>query len=277
MVSDELNRSEIAPDVRPRGPVALALRPFGYALVGAVWTVLGLGVLGLGPGILLFLGWADLAGSEGITWMEPWSRITGSVGETAAFVLAIPLLALIWGPAVLWMLPCASIPLALLSLTYVGRSLRPRFAGDALSFTTHGARGSTTGVTATSVALSLQPVHRSRWTDLLMRFYVEGWEVSLRSLVGMFPAGFAYLLLVLAAGVDVPVAVRVVCAVLAVGLAAWSAVLIRRHWLARFHGRELGAAGRAQAGRRVTDLPAAERTRRLAELKKRRAARQAGR
>ncbi|MEV4541332.1 hypothetical protein [Micromonospora echinaurantiaca] len=267
-------RSETAPEVRRPGPVALALRPFGYLMVGLVWTALSAVVLALGPGILAFLVWSDVTGALGEVEL-----LTGGVaealhrpGELIAILIVLPVLALLWGAGVLWMLPCASLPLMLLSFTFVVRSLRPSYAGDALSFTTWGARGSTMGVTLTQVSLSLQPVVRSRWTDTLMRFYLEGWAVSLRSMIAALPAGFGWLAAVLATMEDLPVPLRVLLAVAAAGLVGWSAVLLRRHWLARFHG---GSTARTE--RRVTDLSADERRHRRRDLEKRRAARLSGR
>jgi hypothetical protein len=268
-------RSDAAPEVRRRGPVTRALRPFGYLLIGLVWTALSAVVLALGPGILGFLVWADITGALGEVQL-----LTGGVPESlhhpvqviAMIFLLLPLLALIWGAAVLWMLPCASLPLMLLSFTFMIRSLRPSYAGDALSFTTWGAPGSTMGVTVTKVSLSLQPVVRTRWTDTLMRFYLEGWAISGRSMIAALPAGFGWLAAVLATMEDLPVAARVLLAAAAAGLVGWSAVLLRRHWLARFHG---GSTARAQ--RRVIDLSADERRRRRRDLENRRAERLSGR
>jgi hypothetical protein len=124
----------------------------------------------------------------------------------------------------------------------------------------------------TQVSLSLQPVVRSRWTDTLMRFYVEGWAVSSRSMIAALPAGFGWLTAALATMEDLPAPARVLLAVAAAGLLGWSAVLLRRHWLARFHGDST-----TRAERRLTDLSADERRRRRRDLEKRRAARLSGR
>lgn len=124
------------------------------------------------------------------------------------------------------------------------------------------------GVTLTPVSLSLQPVVRSRWTDTLVRFYVEGWAISRLSMITAVPAGFGWLAAVLATMEDLPAPLRVLLAVAAAGMVGWSAVLPRRRWLARFPG---GSTARTE--RRVTDLPADERRRRRRDLEKRRAAR----
>ncbi|GIJ34624.1 hypothetical protein SAMN05216284_101291 [Micromonospora sediminimaris] len=269
-VSGARVRSDTAPEVRDRGPVALALRPFGYLLIGLVWAALSTVILALGPGMLAFLVWADVTGALGEVEL-----ITGGVAESLhnpaeviAIVISLPLLALLWGAGVLWMLPCAALPPMLLSFTFLVRSLRPSYADDALSFTTRGARGSTMGVTLTQVSLSLLPVHRSRWTDTLMRFYVAGWAVSLRAMTAAIPAGFGWLAAVLATMEDLPTTVRVLLAAAAVGSVGWSAVLLRKHWRARFHGESTGRSERP-----ITDLSADERDRRRRALEKRRAAR----
>jgi hypothetical protein len=246
-------RSGGAPGVRPRRPVALALRPFGYLLIGLVWTALSLVILALGPGILAFLAWADVSGALGDVELltESVVELLHNPGRLIVVALVlVPLLALVWGAGVLWILPCAAIPPALLSFTFVARSLRASYAGDALSFTTWGAPGSTVGVTATPVSLSLQPVLRSRWTDLLMRFYAEGWAVRGRAMLAAVPAGLGWLAAVLATMEDLPSWTRVLLAVAAVVLAGWSAVLLRRHWLARFYGGAPAARHGADHGER---------------------------
>jgi hypothetical protein len=256
---------------RPRRPLTLVLRPFGYALVGVVWTALSAIILALGPGAL--------AGAVYLSFVPtPWGGVTWSgfvegrgVWEILGLVfLALPMVALVWGGAVLWALPCASVPLALLSFTFVARALRPGLAGDALSFTTYAARGSTLGpYTVSNVALSLQPVHRSRWTDLLMRFYAAGWQPSGRDTVVMLPAGFGWWFLMFSTGVDVWVWLRWVFLVAGVALSLWSVWLLRRSWVARFERMERARA----SSRPVTALSKQERAERLAAVRERRAKR----
>ncbi|PFG44599.1 hypothetical protein ATJ88_3329 [Isoptericola jiangsuensis] len=213
-------------------PVARrVLRPLGYLLVGLVWTALALVVLALGPGILL---WAALDG--GLELAPLLAGPASDPGEAVALLLAVPLLVVLWGAGVLGVLPAATWPLAALSFVYVARSFDPRRAHEPLSATRRVGPGAATGVpTAFSVALSLQPVHGTRTTDLLMRWYVTGWQPEVRQVVAMLPAGAAWLLAFAGIAQDVPVAARVALLVAAAALAAWSAVLARRAWRRRFH------------------------------------------
>ncbi|MFP3714528.1 hypothetical protein [Puerhibacterium sp. TATVAM-FAB25] len=265
MTVEPLPRSETAPGVRPRSPVQLALRPFAYLLLAVFWTAMGLLFFALGPGFLLY---ALVDG--GLTLGEQWRSLVSQPSEMAAFVLAVPLLSLLWGSAVLWMLPCASWPLAGLAWVHLARSLRPRFAGDALSYTTWGARGETFGITATNVALSLQPVHRSRATDLLMRFYRMGWTPRWSEIGSAIPAGLGWLMYVVVVAADAPPVLRVALAVVGAGLVALTVVRLRRQWRVRYDPSFAppGAGRRGRPERRVADLSAVERRARLEELRR---------
>jgi hypothetical protein len=263
---EELRRSETAPGVRPRNRVQLALRPFAYLLLGIFWTAMGLLFFALGPGFLIF---ALVDGT--MTLGEQWRSLVSQPSEMAAFVVAVPLLSLLWGAAVLWMLPCASWPLAGLAWVHLARSLRPRFAGDALSYTTWGGRGETFGVTATNVALSLQPVHRSRLTDLLMRFYRMGWTPRWSEIGWATPAGLAWLMYVVALADDAPPVLRVVLALAGTALVVLTVVKLRVQWRVRYDptfAPPVGAARQGRPQRRVTDMSAAERRARLEDLRR---------
>jgi hypothetical protein len=265
VIVEELPRSETAPAVRPRSTVQLVLRPFAYLLLAVFWTALGLVFFALGPGFLLYA----LVDGE-LTLGDQWQSLVSQPSEMAAFVLAVPLLSLLWGAAVLWMLPCASWPLAGLAWVHLARSLRPRFAGDALSYTTWAGRGQTFGVTATNVALSLQPVHRSRATDLLMRFYWMGWTPRWSEIGWAVPAGLGWLLYVVVVADDAPPALRVVHAVAGAALVALTVVGLRRQWRVRYDPT-FAPRARARGGRperRVADMSAAERRTRLEELRR---------
>lgn len=223
-----------SPARRP-GRARLALRPFGYLTIGLVWTAIWLLVLGLGYAVL---GYGVISGE--LTVAEFTEPATSSVGGFIGLVvLCVPLVVVIWGPGVLWMLPCASWPLAVLSFVYVARSVRPSYAGEPLSHSESTRRGETLGLpTVAGTTLSLQPVRSSRVTDLLMAFYMSGWRPDGKTFVAMLPAGLAFLLAFPAIAVDVSPTTNVVCGALAAVLAVWSyvwslVVLRRRFWPAR--------------------------------------------
>lgn len=249
----------------PPSAAAVALRPFGYLLVGLVWTLLGLVILALGPGILVAVaadGSMELGGV--------WAGLAAQPGELVAFLLAVPLVVVIWGPGVLWYLPAASWPLAALSFVYLTRSLQAGFAGERLSRTTRVGRGRTIGLpTVGGVALSLQPVRETPTTRFLMRFYVSGWLPDGRMFVSMLPAGLGWVLALVGLASDVPLAARLCLLVAAAALVVFSVVLGRRAWRRRFGGD----AAPGGAGVRVTDLGDGERRARLDELRARREAR----
>lgn len=245
------------PDRGAVPPLVLALRPLGYLVMGAVWGVLAIVVLALGPGVLV-----AMAVTGSVPVLGIWESLVSSPSEIVAYVLCVPLLALLWGPGVLWFLPNATWPLAALSFAYVGRSLRPGFAGEPLSRTGHAARGTTIGLPTTGgIALSLQPVRPSRTTTAIMRWYVSGWLPTGRSFVAMLPAGFGYLLAFAALASDPPGVVRIVSGLGAAALFGWSAVLARRAWVARF-----AAGTTSPTVRAVTSLSARERQERLDAL-----------
>ncbi|MCK0116518.1 hypothetical protein MWU57_05700 [Isoptericola sp. S6320L] len=246
-------------------PARRALRPLGYLLVGLVWTALSVLVLALGPGILVFVA---LDGTMEVGGL--WGDLTAQPGEMTAFALSVPLLVAIWGPGVLWYLPCATWPLAALSFVYVGRSLRPRHAAEPLSRTQRVGRGNALGLpTASGVALSLQPVHPSRTTRSLMRWYASGWLPDGHMFVATLPAGGAWLLTLVGLASDVPVPARTALLVSAACLAVWSVVLGRRAWRRRFYGVGPGDGPDVAP----TSLSPEERRARIAELRARRDAR----
>jgi hypothetical protein len=251
------------------GAVARSLRPFGYLLIGLVWTAIAAVVVALGPGILVLVavdGTMELGGL--------WERFASQPTELVALALAVPLLVVLWGPGVLWYLPSATWPLAVLSFVYVARSLSPGFTHERLSFTEQAARGATIGLpTAAGVALSLQPVRQSRLTTWLMRFYVSGWVPDGKMFVAMLPAGLAWLLAFAGLAQDVPPAWRATALVVALLLAVCSVRLGRRAWVRRFSG---APAPTAPEERGVAGMTADQRRRRLDELRRARSARAGG-
>ncbi|WP_418607805.1 hypothetical protein [Georgenia sp. SUBG003] len=262
-----MTRSAAAPDPRPPGGVALALRPLGYLMVSLVWSAIGALVLALGYGMLPLLALSSVVWDVPI---ETWELLAAA--STLERYVAMPLFVVVggvvFGSGALGALSFAAFSLIALSWTAFIRSLRPSFRGDALTYTMWADRGSTFGFTATSVALSLIPTYESRFTRWVMRFYVYGWQPGLRMLLGMVPAGSALILLV-GVGVDssAPAAVRWPLTVLAVALALWSVIMVRRDWRARFGPSERRGT---TSGTPVTKLSPEERSERLEELRSRR-------
>lgn len=210
---------------------ALGWRPFGYLLVGLVWLAIWAAVFALGWGILIY----GVVSGE-LTVAEFTEPATSSVGSFLGMVLFLaPVLAVIMGPIVNWWLPNCTWPLAALSFVYIGRSLRPSYRHEKLSFTAYGDATRTLGQpTISSTSLSLQPVRNTALTRFLMRFYVAGWQPSGIGFVAMLPAGFGWLLLFPAIAMDVSATTNLVCGVLGVGLIAGSYVwALRTMWTPR--------------------------------------------
>ncbi|GAA1715822.1 hypothetical protein GCM10009809_09960 [Isoptericola hypogeus] len=253
-------------DDRP-GRVALTLRPVGYLLIGVVWSAIWLVGLLLLVGSVPFLAYVDpepLVRGVG-------ERLANPVEAIALVVIAWPILALAIGPGG-WFVLTASWPLAVLSFVYLARALNPAYAGEKLSFTTRAPRGSTFGPpTLSGVALSLQPVRTTSFTDAVMRFYVAGWTLDGRTVLAMIPAGLAWPLAVLALIPGVSGTVHVVAGTLAVALVASSVVLGTRAFRRRF-GPDGDVVASTEA-RPLTELTADERRARRARLEKQRRAR----
>lgn len=167
-------------------PVAVVLRPFGYLLIGLVWTALVVVVVGI-SGALLF-GFASTGGGE-----APWSDLDVP-GWFAVCCIGLLWVVLVGFLEVL--LPLATAPLAVLSFTYVVRALRPAFREQRLSYTVQGRETIGPVTVSGTVAMSLLPVQRSRWTDFWMRLYAAGWSGGGgRVWVASMPWGLATFLL----------------------------------------------------------------------------------
>ncbi|WP_402462017.1 hypothetical protein [Isoptericola aurantiacus] len=242
------------------------LRPFGYALQGVVWTVIWLAALAIYPGSMLYVAVDDPAAVV----RNMSEMLSSPVQATVLVVVLVPLVAVVMGPAALWLLPTASWPLMVLSWVYVGRSLRPDHRSERLSRTTWARPGEAFGPpTVTSVAMSLQPVRRSRLTDVLMRFYAAGWNPDGRMFLAMLPAGLAWVAGVVALLDGVPPAARWTAGAVAAALLATSAVLGVRAFRARFAPRVTPADG-------VARWSPEERRDRLAQLRRAQASRRRG-
>lgn len=249
-------------DEEPKpGRASLVLRPFGYLLIGLVWLAIWALAVSLLVGSVGYLAYVD---SEDLI-SGVLERLANPF-EAALFVLILlPILAAAVGGGG-WFVITGSWPLAVLSFLYVARSLQPAYAGEKLSFTTMGARGSTLGPpTVSGVALSLQPLRATRFTDWVMRFYFAGWSVNLRMIIAMLPAGLAWVTAIGALAPSLSEMVHLVFGLLTVLLLGVSWTLCVRAFRAADPN-----GGPAGDRRRVTDLSAKEREQRMKELRERR-------
>lgn len=172
----------------PPSGAGRALRPFGYALIGVVWTVLAAVVLVLPLGLTIGLATSD----PGSTTADFFA--TTDLGVLIAFlvfaaIVLVPLLGYVFVTLAL-----ATVPLAVLSWTYVARSLSPRYAGERLS-STGWSRNTIGPVTIGPTALSLLPVRLTPWTAFWTRLMFLGWRPSLAVLLAGIPYGLASILL----------------------------------------------------------------------------------
>lgn len=174
---------------RPLAAWEVVLRPFGYLLTSLIWTALSLVVLAL-PAALP-LGLLSTGG-------RPTSEILASFDPLIA-VLSILLFGVVIAPLLGYAflaLPFACIPLAVLSFTYVARSLRPGYRRERLS-TSEWSREVIGPLTVLPTAMSLLPVRMTRWTRFWAGLYLLGWMPGRRLLVAAVPAGLGYFVTVI--------------------------------------------------------------------------------
>lgn len=242
-------------------PAGIVLRPLGYLLVGLVWLVIWLFAVGLLVGSVGYLALDDPESTLGGGGRAP-------VAQAVALIVSALFLAAVIGPGG-WHVLTASWPLAVLSFVYLARSLRSSYAGEKLSFTAYGFRGSTFGPpTAGDIALSLQPVRPTPFTDRVMRFYMVGWGWNPRMLLAMLPAGLAWSTAIGAVMPGVPDAAHLTFRIVTVALLVASLVLGVRAFRAH-PARDADVA--EETG--VAHLSADERARRLKQLKRQQARR----
>ncbi|MCP2267516.1 hypothetical protein ACFQHV_20795 [Promicromonospora thailandica] len=239
------------------GPASVALRPLGYLLIGSVWLAIWLVAVLLLVGSVPYLAFADSDGLvEGVG-----DRLADPVEAVVFLLVLVPIAAAAVGAGG-WYVLTASWPLAVLSFVYVVRALSPAYARQKLSFTARAAWGSTIGPpTVGNVALSLQPVRATRFTDRVMRFYVAGWSLNVRMLLAMLPAGLAWVTAIGALAPSVPEVLHVVFGALTVLLLGASWTLGVR----AFRG-DVSAAPHDGVGAMSAD----QRAQRLKELRKQR-------
>jgi hypothetical protein len=210
---------------------ALVLRPFGYLGMTIVWTVIWLIALAIPTGTLVYLAVDDPEAVVG----NLSQRFANPVEAIAMVVFLVPLLALIMGPGAIFHLPFMCWPVAVLCLTYTMRSLRPSYASEKLSFTTYQAKGESLGPpTVGDLALSMQPVRSTGFTDAVMRFYIAGWSLDGSMFKAMLPVGAAWSFLVPVVVPGFDPTLRTVCLVVAVVLTLVSVVLGVRAFRGRF-------------------------------------------
>lgn len=239
------DRRRSARDGARPGRGALALRPLGYLLVGILWLVIWVVALLVPAGAAAYV-LTDEAVIEGLR-----DRFADPAETIGMLVVIVPITTMVMGPGSIWHLPTASWPLMVLSFTYVARSLRPSYAREKLSFTGHAPSGSTIGPpTVGQVAMSLQPVRRSRFTDAVMRFYVAGWSLDLPMFLAMLPVGLAWTTAVAGLFPGLPPAVRAVLLGLTAGLVLTSLVLGVRAFRRRFVPSFAALGRRAATSRR---------------------------
>jgi hypothetical protein len=244
------------------GSASVALRPLGYLLIGLVWLAIWLIAVLLLVGSVPLLAYSDSDGLvEGVG-----DRLSNPVEAVVFLVILMPIVAAAIGAGG-WYVLTASWPLAVLSFTYVIRALNPAYAGEKLSFTARGARGSTFGPpTLSGVALSLQPVRATRFTEGVMRFYVAGWSLNGRMIVAMLPAGLAW---ATAIGALAPS----VSEVLHVLFGALTVLLLGASWTLGVGAFRAGASSAAGNEDGVATMSPEQRAQRLKELKKQRESR----
>ncbi|HEX2903503.1 MAG TPA: hypothetical protein VHO01_08605 [Jatrophihabitans sp.] len=163
--------------------IALLLRPIGYLVVGVVWTALAAITLGLSAALTIGLGSSGWHPHDLFHDVNP-----------IAFTLELAVIAAIWAALIgflLILLPLASIPLAVLSWTYLARSLQPDYSREKLSRTTQSRDSIGPQTVSGTVAMSLQPIRRSAWTDTWMRVYALGWSPNGRLWLAGLPWGVA--------------------------------------------------------------------------------------
>lgn len=228
----------------PPSQAERALRPFGYLLVALVWTVLGAVTLAL-PAALPFGLWStnpDFSSREFVTGGDTVITVLFLV---FALVVLVPLLGYAFVA-----LPLGSVSLAVLSWTYVVRSLRPSYAGERLS-STGWSRNVIGPVTVGKTALSLLPVRLTPWTTLWTEITFLGWRPGRAVLVAGIPYALASFLVAGWLFWPVGPVAAVVWVVVTAALVVTTVVLIVREYLRRVGGGNVSGrkpAARAERG-----------------------------
>lgn len=169
------------------GTASLLLRPIGYWCLAWVWVFLWIVGILLAPGSIAYM-YLDDEGMLGEVLGD-----TSFLGVLVLLVIIVPILVAVMGPGAMFWAPTMAWPLAVLSFTYASRALRPSYARERLSYTTEASLGATLGPpTIKGVALSLKPVRRSRFTDMIMKWYMAGWDLHMEIFLAALPAGLGW-------------------------------------------------------------------------------------
>ncbi|WP_454851543.1 hypothetical protein [Promicromonospora soli] len=203
--------------------MALLLRPVGYWCLAWVWVVIwAVGVL-LAPGSIAYVYFDDEIILGQVLGDTPF------LGIVALVVIVVPILVAVMGPGAMFWVPTMGWPLAVLCFIYAFRGLRPSYAKEPLSYTTQAPRGATLGPpTIGTVALSLKPVRRSRFTDTIMKWYMAGWDLHMEIFLAALPAGLGWVCLFGWASRDVDESLRQGLLVAGSVLVLISCVLVTR-------------------------------------------------
>lgn len=225
----------------PPSQAERALRPLGYLLVALVWTVLGAVTVAL-PAALPFGLWSTNPDFNSREFVTGGDTVIIVLFLVFALVVLVPLLGYAFVALAL-----GSVSLAVLSWTYVVRSLRPSYAGERLS-STGWSRNVIGPVTVGKTALSLLPVRMTRWTAFWTEIMFLGWRPGRAVLVAGIPYGLASFLV--AGWLFWPVGPigAVVWTVVTAALVVTTVVLIVREYRRRVSGRKV--SGRKVSGRR---------------------------
>lgn len=165
-----------------------ALRPFGYLLIAIVWTLLAAVTLSLPAALTVGLA------SSNADFTTRGFFAGSDIAVTVLFlafsvVVLVPLLGYAFVA-----LPLATVPLAVLSWTYVLRSLSPAYANERLS-STGWSRNAIGPVTLLPTAMSLLPVRVTPWAAFWVRLMFLGWRPNRGVLLAGIPYGLASFLL----------------------------------------------------------------------------------
>jgi hypothetical protein len=223
-----LPRSERA--ATPPSGAERALRPFGYLLVALVWTALGAVTLAL-PAALPVALWStnpDFSSQEFVTGGDTTVNVLFLVFTV---VVLVPLLGYVFVA-----LPLASVPLAVLSWTYVGRSLLPGYANERLS-STGWSRNVIGPPTIGQTALSLLPVRLTPWTRFWTQLMLVGWRPSRGVLLAGIPYGLASFLVAGWLFWPVGAVAAVIWSIVTAALVVVAIVLVTRAYRGRFSAR----------------------------------------
>jgi hypothetical protein len=181
-------RSTSRPEsARPLSASRLRLRPLGYLLGALVWTAI------FGMTVFLWFVMPGMLGSSGPLKDSPGMAELSDPAQAIAFGIVMLLLAVILGYVLLFF-PLTTAACALLCFAFATRALQSRYNDSALSATTWSAEviGPPT-LALMPRAVSLIPVHSTRYSDALSTVMLLGFMPGWRLLFTSIWFGLAYL------------------------------------------------------------------------------------